>query len=181
LSITCDNASVNDVMIVELADLISEFPGEANQMRCFSHVLSLVAKSVIKMFDAPKTQESGKDASLNDSEALLMRLAEGIDLEERETRASLDNDEDLDDQDGWVDEVELLSEEEQAEFESSILPVRLVIVKVRHGLVDCQGWELMTTSRTTSCTSLHSRLSTPRLYSYRHGRKYLPISSFRCA
>ena len=85
MSITCDNASVNDVMIVELADLISKFPSEANQMCCFSHVLSLVAKSVIKMFNTPKTQESGKEVSLNESEALLMRLAEGIDLEERET------------------------------------------------------------------------------------------------
>jgi hypothetical protein len=36
-----------------------------------------------------------------------------------------------DDDEGWTDEVELLSEAEKEELDASILPVRLVIVKVR--------------------------------------------------
>jgi hypothetical protein len=32
---------------------------------------------------------------------------------------------------GWVDEVELLSEEERKQLNEVILPIRLVIVKVR--------------------------------------------------
>ena len=31
LSITCDNASNNDTMITELANLLNDFPGPANQ------------------------------------------------------------------------------------------------------------------------------------------------------
>ena len=54
LSITCDNVSVNDVLIAEFAKSVDEFPGEANQTHCFTHILSLVAKSITKMFDAPK-------------------------------------------------------------------------------------------------------------------------------
>ncbi|KAH7917203.1 hypothetical protein BV22DRAFT_986041, partial [Leucogyrophana mollusca] len=51
LSITCDNASVNDAMVDALADLLPEFPGCANQTRCFSHTLNLVAKSIISLFN----------------------------------------------------------------------------------------------------------------------------------
>ncbi|KAH7905009.1 hypothetical protein BJ138DRAFT_987937, partial [Hygrophoropsis aurantiaca] len=51
LSITSDNASVNDAMVNALANIIPEFPGKANQTRCFSHTLNLVAKSIIRLFD----------------------------------------------------------------------------------------------------------------------------------
>ena len=34
LSITCDNASNNDMMVTELVNLIEEFPGPANQTQC---------------------------------------------------------------------------------------------------------------------------------------------------
>ncbi|TFK61912.1 hypothetical protein BDN72DRAFT_749645, partial [Pluteus cervinus] len=51
LSITCDNATNNDAMIEELVNLLDNFPGPANQTRCFTHVLNLVVKSMIKQFD----------------------------------------------------------------------------------------------------------------------------------
>ncbi|KAF8867747.1 hypothetical protein BD779DRAFT_1416233, partial [Infundibulicybe gibba] len=51
LSITCDNATPNDTMIDELAKLISAFPGAANRTRCFTHILNLTAKSVLRQFD----------------------------------------------------------------------------------------------------------------------------------
>jgi hypothetical protein len=41
-------------MIQELANLLEHFPGPANQMRCFTHVLNLVVKSIIQQFDLPK-------------------------------------------------------------------------------------------------------------------------------
>ncbi|TDL13591.1 hypothetical protein BD410DRAFT_698087, partial [Rickenella mellea] len=55
LSITCDNASPNDKMVSVLADTITAFPGSANRTRCFAHILNLVAKSIIKLFDVPKS------------------------------------------------------------------------------------------------------------------------------
>jgi hypothetical protein len=47
-------------MIEHLAVLIDTFPGAANQTRCFAHILNLVAKSVLRQFEAPKVK--GKKA-----------------------------------------------------------------------------------------------------------------------
>ena len=43
-------------MIEELANLLDDFPGPANQTRCFTHVLNLVVKSIIWQFDAPNSK-----------------------------------------------------------------------------------------------------------------------------
>ncbi|KAF8964442.1 hypothetical protein BDZ97DRAFT_1624243, partial [Flammula alnicola] len=51
LSVTCDNASANNAMIDHLATLLAEFPGSANQTRCFTHILNLVAKCIMRQFD----------------------------------------------------------------------------------------------------------------------------------
>jgi hypothetical protein len=56
LSITCDNASPNDTMIDKLSSMLEDFPGAANWTRCFSHILNLVAKCVMKQFDLPKAK-----------------------------------------------------------------------------------------------------------------------------
>jgi hypothetical protein len=114
-------------MIDELVETIPDFPGKPNQIRCFAHVLNLIAKTIIKQFDPPKkgsNERSGDEATLD-------IFAERIDIEELETR--LDNVEGHDDEDvaGWVDEEELLSEGERAQLNKDLLPVRLVIVKVR--------------------------------------------------
>src|SRR6202030_1804579 len=57
LSVTCDNATSNDVMISHLATILEEFPGSANRTRCFAHILNLVAKCIMRQFDAPKTRK----------------------------------------------------------------------------------------------------------------------------
>lgn len=125
---------MNDVLIEKLADIVEEFPGQANQTRCFNHVISLVARSIVKVFDTPQKKGDRNAEGLSTEEELLLKLAEGIEREESVTREMLGPDEDLDDDlDGWVDEVELLTAEEKAELEVSIVPVRLLIVKVSHG------------------------------------------------
>jgi hypothetical protein len=43
-------------MISELTKLIPGFPGDANRMCCFMHILNLVAKSILRQFDLPKGQ-----------------------------------------------------------------------------------------------------------------------------
>ena len=55
LSVTCDNVAPNDTMIDKLAKLLEEFPGAANRTRCFTHILNLVAKSIMKQFDLLQT------------------------------------------------------------------------------------------------------------------------------
>jgi hypothetical protein len=42
-------------MIEELVDMVPDFLGPANQRQCFMHVLNLIAKTIIKQFDIPKT------------------------------------------------------------------------------------------------------------------------------
>ena len=56
LSVTCDNASLNDMMIDALAEELPAFPGGANRMRCFTHILNLVVKVILCQFDGAKDQ-----------------------------------------------------------------------------------------------------------------------------
>jgi hypothetical protein len=78
LSITCDNASNNDTMIDELADLLDDFPGPANQTRCFTHVLNLVVKSIIRQFDSPKSKA---DKNSNEATNELFSLAGNLEFD----------------------------------------------------------------------------------------------------
>ena len=56
LSVTCDNASLNDTMIDTLAEELPTFPGGANRTRCFTHILNLVVKVILRQFDGVKDQ-----------------------------------------------------------------------------------------------------------------------------
>ncbi|KAG1843067.1 hypothetical protein C8R48DRAFT_557081, partial [Suillus tomentosus] len=51
LSVTCDNASNNNVMVENLAAEVPAFGGAASHTRCFLHMVNLVAKSLIHEFD----------------------------------------------------------------------------------------------------------------------------------
>ena len=113
LSLTCDNASNNDVSVDKLADKVESFTGDASHVRCFAHVINLVVKSILAQFDTARDGagpgQDGLDAMSadRDSAALtqLCKLAEGlaeemaheIEQEPLECR-------ELDDTDGWVDE-----------------------------------------------------------------------------
>ena len=115
-------------MISELVELIHGFLGDANRMRCFMHILNLVAKSILRQFDLPKGQTSDVLKVAEDGLALL-----GAQLEEYENEDWGDNtDDDVEDDDieGWCDEHEEMSAEERDELEESIRPVKLVLVKV---------------------------------------------------
>jgi hypothetical protein len=136
LGVTCDNASNNDKMIEHLATLIDAFPGAANQTRCFTHILNLVAKSVLRQFEAPK----GKQGDVIDDAAKQL-AAIFDDLEDEDMNAESNNDdaggdadssdehEDDDDED-LVDERDGMSEEELASLEESVKPIRDVLTKV---------------------------------------------------
>jgi hypothetical protein len=156
LSVTCDNASNNDTMIEHLATLVDSFPGASNQTRCFTHILNLVAKSVLRQFDMPKKKKGDdSDSELDDASRVLAALAEelelapeggnddidkgGDDLGDEGPLAGGDNDEEGgndeigDDQDGGVNghnERDDMSEDEVAELENDVAPVRLMLTKV---------------------------------------------------
>jgi hypothetical protein len=116
-------------MIVELMDLIRNFPGEANHTRCFAHIINLMAKSLLMQFDIPNKKA---DSALDEAEKILLELAEGIDLEEMQMQMEVQVDgEDDNDIDGLVDEVAKLSDDKQERLSESIRPVKLALVKVR--------------------------------------------------
>jgi hypothetical protein len=101
-------------MIEELANLLDDFPGPANQTRCFTHVLNLVVKSIIRQFDSPNSK--------NKHEATNEMLS----------NIEFDGDGDCEDDnvEGWVDERELMTEEELEELDESVEPLRLLLMKV---------------------------------------------------
>ena len=123
------DASNNDVMVNKLVDLLPEFPGPANHCRCFLRIINLVAKTLLRQFEVPKKDT---DAALNASEQELLELAAGTDMEEMITIAKDGLGNSNDDIDGWVDKMDLLSEEESENLHQSIQPIWLVPVKVRN-------------------------------------------------
>jgi hypothetical protein len=44
-------------MIRHLGETLDEFPGLANQTRCFVHTVNLIAKSILSPFDAWKMKD----------------------------------------------------------------------------------------------------------------------------
>ena len=128
-------------MIDEMAELIENFPGAANQTRCFLHILNLTAKSILQQFEVPrkkKTGDNGDDKkTLNKAMNELLVLANEI---EDEPSLADDVDEDTegvgdseDNGDGFEDERQDLSAEQIAELEADLLPIRLMLTKVWSG------------------------------------------------
>jgi hypothetical protein len=126
LSITCDNASPNDLMIDALAGLVVAFPGATNQTCCFTHILNLVVKVILCQFDTPKARA---DEALDAASLALADLAGDIEAKEA-VMDERDDGEDDDGEEGWVDPHDGMSEEEQEELDMVMRPVRLVLVKV---------------------------------------------------
>ena len=128
LSVTCDNASSNDAMIYALAELVVAFPGAANRTRCFTHILNLVVKVILRQFDLPKAKA---DEALDVASQVLVDLAGDIEMEEAAMDQRDDEDEDDDGgEEGWIDPYDGMSQEDRNELEWAVRPVRLVLVKV---------------------------------------------------
>src|SRR5277367_5888209 len=109
-------------MIEELANLL-DFPGPANQTRCFLHILNLVVKSIIRQFDLPKSKKMSEvgdedDPMLDAATMELLKLAGDIDLEEEITVSAGDRNDSVkdDDEDGWIDEHDEMTEAELGEL-----------------------------------------------------------------
>ena len=117
-------------MIDELADLIDEFPGPANQTRCFAHILNLVIKSIMQQFNLPLSKN---DKVITDLTNEMLSLAGNIQFEEgelsREGEAD-DGDSEYDNVEGWIDERTLMDEDDLNELEERVKPVRALLTKV---------------------------------------------------
>src|SRR6266508_1611002 len=120
-------------MVEHLATLIENFPGAANQTRCFTHILNLVAKSVLRQFEAPKSKGGNvlDDAArelaavfddLDDLDDDDVALNSGGDEDDEEGTNDVGDDVVDDDEDGLPDERDGMSEEELASLEKSVKP-----------------------------------------------------------
>ena len=122
-------------MIEHLAVLVDSFPGSANQTLCFAHILNLVAKSVLRQFEAPK----GKDKKAIDDAAkelavIFDEMDDDVDKSEISKNGGdgddVDDDVVDDDEDGLPDEQDEMSEDELLSLQESVKPIRLVLTKV---------------------------------------------------
>jgi len=119
-------------MFEYLEGLIDDFPGAANQTRCFLHILNLVVKSILKQFDLPKKKKtSDNEDEIDQAVEELLKLAGDIDLEGNLMADGEGEDEGEDDnEEGWIDEREEMTEDEVRELSESVAPVRLLLTKV---------------------------------------------------
>ena len=113
MTITANNASPNDVMMDELAGLVPVFEGRATQVQCFAHIVNLVAKTLLHLFDGKDIE----DAELDDADE------ESGEIEEEEEEEVMDDDDS-------VDGVATLPEEDLEMLEISVEPLSKVLTKV---------------------------------------------------
>jgi len=113
-------------------DMMLTWFSSVNCTHCFAHILNLVTKSLLKQFDVK--QDEKKDGDLNDDEQMLLAITGDI-KEEEQIMAQENDAEDRDTDDdnsleGWVNEVEALTDEERENLQESIRPIKRMLVKV---------------------------------------------------
>ena len=115
-------------MINELAKLVDDFPGSANQTRRFLHILNLIVKSIIQQFDVPTSNKlsdgNDVDESVDEGTEELLKLAGDIDFKEEITAGAGDEDDVMNDDnnEGWVDKHEGMTEEELVDLSERVQP-----------------------------------------------------------
>ena len=120
----CDNASSNNTLVDHLKTLVPYFEGKSSCVRCVLHVTNLVAKSMLKLFDA--SQKGGSLAGEIDDEVFDFSGSDGAD-----NVGLCGAEEEVDDNvEGWINEAELLTDEERAALDMHIQPLQKLLVKV---------------------------------------------------
>ena len=115
-------------MVDELSKLMDDFPGAVNHIWCFTHILSLVAKSILKQFDLPKAEV---DEALDAAAQALADLAGDIEVEEELMGDNLVGDDEDDNSGAGLADIQgEMTAEEIVELNESLQPVCLVLVKV---------------------------------------------------
>jgi hypothetical protein len=117
-------------MIDKMSTALPIFPGEEHHVHCFNHIINLVAKSLLKLFDVPKKSAS---ETVDDAEMALQGLAGDLDLEELQTQLGeflAQGDADADNEDDVVDALSRMTDAERTAFRSAVAPIQSALVKV---------------------------------------------------
>ena len=125
-------------MVEHLSTLVENFPGAANRTRFFTHILNLVAMSILCSFDAKKVVEGDVDDGTKALTALAQELELEDDVVDTDDGAADDkNDDDEldnfdcggdDEEDGLGDGRDGMTEDEA----NALVPVQLMLTKVSH-------------------------------------------------
>lgn len=129
LGITCDNASNNDTMIAALEVEIPSFRGEQSQCRCFAHIINLIVKSILGLFEHQKGGQDriGVVAMMDDGDG-------AEDTGEVTDEEEYSDGDDRDDMEGWHNERTGLNLQEQKGLDTSTQPLKSMLDKVRKSL-----------------------------------------------
>ena len=111
-------------MIQFLSISLDDFPGPANQTWCFAHTVNLIARLIMKPFDARKAKDIEE---FNDAAHTLANLAKDTKLDQEATEED-DSDEDKD----GDDEADTLDHELSANLE----PISSTLSKVCLHFID---------------------------------------------
>ena len=121
-------------MIEHLPVLVDTFPGAANQIRCFAHILNLVVKSILRQFEGLKKGKVGADVAMEidgDNDNGDEEGDSGSNEVGGNECEDVDDDVvDDDDEEELVDEMSEMSEEELLSIKEKAKPIRLVLTKV---------------------------------------------------
>ena len=116
-------------MIQELETLTLEFAGFASHTRCFLHIVNLVAKALLRQFDAKKTtvKRDNELVAWADKLAKEEAMVDEIDDDDRDDDDDDDSDnKKVDNEDGLVDEMDNKTDDE----------VKLALAKVSRTFTD---------------------------------------------
>lgn len=115
-------------MLMALEDNLPAFNGPRSQVRCFAHILNLVVKSILQLFEQPKGRRQGNREGSGDTgrTAVASFDAEGTNEGEDvyEDNTEVDNVED------WRDERAAMGVKESEELDTSVQPLRQMLSKV---------------------------------------------------
>jgi hypothetical protein len=130
-TVNADNATSNDTQTTKLDQLDNTFE-EENRVRCFNHTLQLSAKALLKPFNVglsgKATDNDNEFAQDNDGDPAMFE-----DNNEDENENEGDEEEqgdDEDDEDDNIDELAVLSQDEQKRVLEETVIVRDTVTKV---------------------------------------------------
>ena len=120
-ALNADNVTSNDKQMTKLDALPNSFE-EENRVRCFNHTMQLSAKSLLAPLNPAISQKATQDDEMPEDDA-----EDEDDNDNDEENVEEDNDVD----DG-INELEELSEDEQAQVLKNTAEVRETVTKVSH-------------------------------------------------
>jgi hypothetical protein len=86
-TVTTNNAISNNIMVEAIPTKIDSFGGEKDHILCFNHIINLITKSLLRLFDIPKVKgASSSYKDLDGAEEELRQLGDAIEIEDLKTQ-----------------------------------------------------------------------------------------------